>query len=133
LPASVSGILILSDAGYYLADSNSITGKVTLIPWAHVTGRVTSTSSNTGFYIDSAAGEPNDPVTWHTRQTTGPDGRFNFDKIPAIAQDVYLGKIGSNGYKARSISPQPGKTLTLNLNFDPNSFAINTNEQDSIP
>ncbi|MFA6186305.1 MAG: sigma-70 family RNA polymerase sigma factor [Phycisphaerae bacterium] len=119
MPEVSSTILVLGTNGYLVADTNNLKDKLTLIPWAYVSG-VVSNEEGGNSNIDVQVGgwqDPNAQMQWFSSQTTNAEGSFAFAYIPAIPQKVYYGPPDSSNSlnKGPDINPGPGEEIELRL------------------
>jgi RNA polymerase sigma factor (sigma-70 family) len=131
-PPAPTKILVLDYDEYLVADTNELKDKLTLTPWAHVTGLVeTDNHINSNITVRiSSEDDPNEQIRWMSEQTTNVDGRFEFSYIPAIPQKTYYGPPDSTNIlnKGPDINPCPNEELELRLGtmqpVDPNITTI---------
>jgi protocatechuate 3,4-dioxygenase beta subunit len=116
VPSGPSKLLVVGYDEYLVADTNDLGDKVTLIPWAHVTGSVDTgndINSNVTVQIVPEFGS-NQQIRWMSKQTTNADGGFEFFYIPAIPQKIYYGPGSTNPLKkGPDINPSPNQELEL--------------------
>ena len=112
-------ILILDYYEYLVADTNNLKDKLTMIPWACVTGFVdTDSDINSNVIVQIASeSDPNAQIQWSSNQTSNADGRFEFFYIPAIPQKIYYGPADSTNTlnKGPDINPRPDHEIELRL------------------
>jgi thiol-disulfide isomerase/thioredoxin/protocatechuate 3,4-dioxygenase beta subunit len=127
LPATADAgrVLVLHDSGYDLRPSGDFAGAntpVKLTPWARVEGDLIIGNrplNGEALALRPVSEKPEDrdaarEVLFVLRTATRPDGKFAFDRVPAIP--LTLVRDTDNGSSGNvSVQPKPGETVTVHL------------------
>ncbi|MBN2270390.1 MAG: hypothetical protein JXN61_07245, partial [Sedimentisphaerales bacterium] len=113
VPNSEHGTLaIVHESGYAVRDANAMETniEIKLIPWARVKGQLEGSGEQVYGKRVYLRADPSDAtVEWGQNTSADREGRFKFDFVPSIRQSV-------SGALSRSICPQPGETLIIDVN-----------------
>jgi len=118
-PSGPTKILVLDYDEYLVADTNDLKNKLTMTPWAYVTGSVdTDNDINSNIKVQIATEYDSDAqIRWTSTQTTNANGRFEFFYVPAIPQKICYGPADSTNTlnKGPNINPRSNQEIELHL------------------